>query len=192
MYQTVVSLLALVLYWSVSLVPLNGQNAVAETIEKVCISDSYVGFQSENYLVISDFAVTRRASNCPTYTYSLDQPISIRPGAPLHFWFRLQGDDMYLNHRSPNDLVYMHVSQIRTEQAPLYDRSIKVGNIKKNAAKNETSNTQGVFDWRLRGWRTSLLVPGRYVLWLEQSGKRICHYQNVSNNCTIEFVVTDG
>ncbi|WP_460077567.1 hypothetical protein [Roseibium sp. ROS1] len=145
-------------------------------------------------LVVGDFAISRTLSSndrrCPGWLLRLDQPIKTRPGQVLYFWFRMNGGPDYLDTVNNTETFRAYFSTIRSDGQIRPEKVINLGSITKWKAEKEAEAFGGHFDWRLRGKRWGLTVPGKYRLRVKQGNHIICFNRSLSRRCSIDFEIT--
>ena len=145
-------------------------------------------------LVVGDFAISRAVSpsdkRCPSGPLRWDKPIETRPGKDLYFWFRMNGGPDYLDAANGRELFKAYFYSIRSDGQIRPEKVVRLGEIVKWKAKREAQSFDGHFDWRLKGKRWGITVPGKYRLRVQQGNSIICFNKTISSHCSIDFEIT--
>jgi hypothetical protein len=141
--------------------------------------------------VITDVALTRAYSDCPNARLDYRTPVTLRVGAVLYIWMRLQGDQGYLQTRESQLPISFSLAR--------YNESVFVSHgvfgqqyISNSEAMAETVINDGLFDWRLDANKVRFDRPGEYLLTVQQGRSTICVIAAISNGCSIRFIVVGG
>lgn len=135
--------------------------------------------------VISDYAISYKITKCPNVSLEDHEPIKLRVGQRLYFWFRILGSGEFLAAANDSIQILAHFKS----HSFGFDRSIYVGTMNRGALMREVDITKNFFGWRGNGWRGSLLIPGRYTVWLQYGDQRICLSGQDNGECGIPFEV---
>lgn len=153
--------------------------------QETCLDNSYVSNVPPGKIAVTDQALMYAYSNCPTSQLRLNQRIRLRAGQPLFLWFRVQGDRDYLatdQSRYPFVLSFYRENGSVAVDAGV----ISMKTLDRAAVIGETTQTGGVFDWRLGAKKWQFDIPGDYQIHLSQQGTDLdCLGSNVFRDCTV-------
>lgn len=155
-----------------------------------CQPQSPIGTGARGTLVVTEFAVLRARSPCPTERLNPDETIAVRRSDPLWLWVRLEGDIAYLDLPTSSAAIALVVG--REANGPQLDEAYDIAWIDNSTARDEALATAGgIFDWRIDGYKTMYWVPGIYYLELHQAGTRICFKVVGRNFCRLKVSVSE-